>query len=77
MKFTLSINLLGTISIINNMIIPATTICNSNILDILNNKMNKNKQQLNMYSAHTYSRLRYTHVLKHQSTHSSVGSTEV
>jgi hypothetical protein len=38
---------LGTISIVNsrilNMTIPATTTCNSNILDALNNKMNGNK----------------------------------
>jgi hypothetical protein len=38
---------LGTISMINskilNMTIPATTTCNSNILDVLNNKMNGNK----------------------------------
>jgi hypothetical protein len=33
-----------------NMTMLATTIYNSNILDVLNNKMNKNKQQLNMYS---------------------------
>jgi hypothetical protein len=32
------------------MTIPGTTTCNSNILDILNSKMNGNKQQLNMYS---------------------------
>jgi hypothetical protein len=36
-------------SIILNMTIPATITCNSNILDVLNNKMNRNKQQLNMY----------------------------
>jgi hypothetical protein len=30
-------------SIILNMIIPAITICNSNILDVLNSKMNENK----------------------------------
>jgi hypothetical protein len=38
---------LDTISIVNsrilNMTIPATTTCNSNILDALNNKMNGNK----------------------------------
>jgi hypothetical protein len=38
---------LGTISIINsrilNMTIPATTTYNSNILDVLNSKMNGNK----------------------------------
>jgi hypothetical protein len=38
---------LGTISMINSIIldmtIPATTIYNSNILDVLNNKMNGNK----------------------------------
>jgi hypothetical protein len=28
----------------------ATTICKSNIVDVLNNMMNRNKQQLNMYS---------------------------
>jgi hypothetical protein len=40
-----------------NMIIPATTItCNSNILDVLNNKMNENKQQLNMYSRNMMNR---------------------
>jgi hypothetical protein len=33
-----------------NMTAVAITTCNSNILDILNNKMNRNKQQLNMYS---------------------------
>jgi hypothetical protein len=33
-----------------NMTMLATTICNSNILDVLNNKMNGNKQQLNIYS---------------------------
>jgi hypothetical protein len=33
-----------------NMTKPATTTCNSNILNVLNNKMNRNKQQLNMYS---------------------------
>jgi flagellar basal body rod protein FlgC len=33
-----------------NMTIPATTTCNSNILDVLNSKMNGNKKQLNMYS---------------------------
>jgi hypothetical protein len=37
-------------SIILNMTIPATTTCNSNILDVLNNKMNRNKQQLYMHS---------------------------
>jgi hypothetical protein len=30
------------------MTVLATTTCNSNILDVLNNKMNENKQQLNM-----------------------------
>jgi hypothetical protein len=38
---------LGTISIVNsrilNMTIPATTTCNSNILDALNSKMNGNR----------------------------------
>jgi hypothetical protein len=33
-----------------NMITLATTTCNSNILDVLNSKMNRNKQQLNIYS---------------------------
>ena len=28
----------------------ATSSCNSNIIDVLNNKMNGNKQQLTMYS---------------------------
>jgi hypothetical protein len=51
---------LGTISIINSkiliMTIPATTTCNSNILDVLNSKMNGNKQQLNMYSQNMMNR---------------------
>jgi hypothetical protein len=33
-----------------NMTMLVTSTCNSNILDILNNKMNGNKQQLNMCS---------------------------
>jgi hypothetical protein len=32
------------------MITIATTTCNSNILDVLNNMMNGYKQKLNMYS---------------------------
>jgi hypothetical protein len=32
------------------MTIPATTTCNSNILDALNRKMSGNKKQRNMYS---------------------------
>jgi hypothetical protein len=43
-------------SIILNMTIPATTTCNSNILDVLNSKMNGNKQQLNMYSQNMMNR---------------------
>jgi hypothetical protein len=39
-----------------NITIPATTTCNSNILDMLNNKMNGNKQQLNMYSQNMMNR---------------------
>jgi hypothetical protein len=33
-----------------NMTTTATTTCNSNILDVLDNMMNENKQQLNMCS---------------------------
>jgi hypothetical protein len=43
-------------SIILNMTIPVTTTCNSNILDVLNSKMNGNKQQLNMYSQNMMNR---------------------
>jgi hypothetical protein len=43
-------------SIILNMIIPAITTCNSNILDVLNSKMNGNKQQLNMHSQNMMNR---------------------
>jgi hypothetical protein len=43
-------------SIILNMTIRATTTCNSNILDVLNSKMNGNKQQLNMYSQNMMNR---------------------
>jgi hypothetical protein len=42
-----SVGKLGTISIINSRILSmttaATTTCNSNILDVLNSKMNENK----------------------------------
>jgi hypothetical protein len=34
----------------------ATTTCNSNILDVLNNKMNENNQQLNIYSQNMMNR---------------------
>jgi hypothetical protein len=43
-------------SIILNMTIPATITCNSNILDVLNNKINGNRQQLNMYSQNMMNR---------------------
>jgi hypothetical protein len=39
-----------------NITIPATTTCNSNILDVLNSKMNGNKYQLNMYSQNMMNR---------------------
>jgi hypothetical protein len=44
-----------------NMTTLATTTCNSNILDILNNKMNGNKQQLNMYSQNMMNRQTSVH----------------
>jgi hypothetical protein len=43
-------------SIILNMTIPSTTTCNSNILDVLNSKINRNKLQLNMYSLNMMNR---------------------
>jgi hypothetical protein len=48
-----------------NMTIPATTTCNSNILDVLNSKMNKNKQQLNMYLQNMMNRQIAVHRMYH------------
>jgi hypothetical protein len=48
-----------------NMTIPATTTCNSNILDVLNSKMNKNKKQLNMYSQNMMNRQIAVHHMYH------------
>jgi hypothetical protein len=39
----------------------ATTTFNSNILNVLNNKMNINKQQLNMYSQNMMNRQTAVH----------------
>jgi uncharacterized SAM-dependent methyltransferase len=44
-----------------NMTALATITCNSNILDVLNNKMNRNKQQLNMYSQNMINRQTTVH----------------
>jgi hypothetical protein len=39
-----------------NITIPATTTCNSNILDVLNSKIKGNKYQLSMYSQNMMNR---------------------
>jgi hypothetical protein len=46
-----------------NMTTVAITTCNSNILDVLNNKMNGNKQQLNMYSQNMMNNQRGAHCM--------------
>jgi hypothetical protein len=43
----------------------ATTTCNSNILDVLNNRINRNKQQLNIYSQNMMNRQTAVHRTYH------------
>jgi type II secretory pathway predicted ATPase ExeA len=52
-----------------NMTILATITCNSNILDVLKSKMNRHKQQLNMYSQNMMNR----QIVVHHTYHSFAG----